>query len=665
MRKKPLSLALALVMALTLLPAAAFAAEEDAGGVDPSGPAESDGTETPGEPETPTDPDTPETPTDPGTPETPSQNNSSGGRSDIPGPGDLSITDVDFGNVEKGVNSSGDQMRNVLITNTSDRTIYVGEPERVSTNGDPYGARIYPSGGDLSIYFLGGARALKPGETLELPFYLRESEVDSYPFRLRSDYVFRASFLMAGQSFIIGNIYFDGHYIPEDSSALFSFSTTATLTKGEGLLTASPSSLDFGTVDDARVTGEPYSTPAAQTVIVTNTGSGVVTLKGASVVGYSSCDSSDHDDIHEGYIVSLPAMYHYKLLPGESVEVTVRPKADRYAKDYSGKLFLETYEGIWVPISVNFKVNGLQINGLGMQWQYDLGEVVEGSIPANATYSVPIKNETSKTLSLQELKAEGRWELIVGPLSKTTLAPGETATFDVTIRPTSKQNVSDPSYGSAIVLKNTNGDKILDATVAVKVLAPGSTPTNPFILNGPAAPTVPAEQPSGWAQGDVKTAVEAGLVPEVLRSQYTQAITRAEFCALADSLYTAVKGSPAPADAGVSFTDTTDPAILRMASAKVVNGVGGGRFNPDGQLTREQAAAMLSRLAEAVGKPLAGQTTSFADMGSVSGYAAEAVGQMQATGIMGGVGNNTFAPKNPYTREQSIVTILRLFNAVK
>jgi len=55
----------------------------------------------------------------------------------------------------------------------------------------------------------------------------------------------------------------------------------------------------------------------------------------------------------------------------------------------------------------------------------------------------------------------------------------------------------------------------------------------------------------------------------------------------------------------------------------------------------------------------------FADSGSVSSWASEAVGQMQATGIMNGVGNNMFSPKYPYTREQSIITVLRLYNAVK
>ena len=74
---------------------------------------------------------------------------------------------------------------------------------------------------------------------------------------------------------------------------------------------------------------------------------------------------------------------------------------------------------------------------------------------------------------------------------------------------------------------------------------------------------------------------------------------------------------------------------------------------------------MLSRLAAAIGKPLTQQAATFNDNDSISSWAFDAVGEMQATGIMGGVGNNTFAPKSDYTREQSIITIMRLFDIVK
>ena len=102
-----------------------------------------------------------------------------------------------------------------------------------------------------------------------------------------------------------------------------------------------------------------------------------------------------------------------------------------------------------------------------------------------------------------------------------------------------------------------------------------------------------------------------------------------------------------------------------MAALGVVNGVGDNRFDPDGKLNREQAAVMLSRLADAVGKPLPKQAAIFADNNSISSWATEGVGHVEAAGIMSGVGNNTSAPKSPYTREQSIATIMRLYDVVK
>ncbi|MCL2153792.1 MAG: S-layer homology domain-containing protein, partial [Oscillospiraceae bacterium] len=98
---------------------------------------------------------------------------------------------------------------------------------------------------------------------------------------------------------------------------------------------------------------------------------------------------------------------------------------------------------------------------------------------------------------------------------------------------------------------------------------------------------------------------------------------------------------------------------------KVTTGTTATTFSPQANLTREQAATMLSRLANAMEKPLPQQASTFNDNDSIATYALEAVGQMQVTEIMGGVGANTFSPKSPYTREQSIMTIWRLFVIVK
>jgi len=62
---------------------------------------------------------------------------------------------------------------------------------------------------------------------------------------------------------------------------------------------------------------------------------------------------------------------------------------------------------------------------------------------------------------------------------------------------------------------------------------------------------------------------------------------------------------------------------------------------------------------------MAEKVATFADKDTVSDWAVTQVGQVQAAGIMSGVGENKFAPKDSYTREQSIVTMLRVYNFVK
>ena len=117
----------------------------------------------------------------------------------------------------------------------------------------------------------------------------------------------------------------------------------------------------------------------------------------------------------------------------------------------------------------------------------------------------------------------------------------------------------------------------------------------------------------------------------------------------------------------LSFSDTTDEKVEAMSALGVVNGVGNNRFEPDSDITREEAAVMLWRLAQQLDsdvQPNSAQLT-FTDHSSISSWAQEAVSAVSAceTGgnkIMNGTGNNLFSPQETYTREQSIVTMFRL-----
>ena len=178
-----------------------------------------------------------------------------------------------------------------------------------------------------------------------------------------------------------------------------------------------------------------------------------------------------------------------------------------------------------------------------------------------------------------------------------------------------------------------------------------------------------AEAPSSWAKSAVDTARNAGIVPEQVDQAYTQSITRADFCALAAAVYRTWEksGNVKSVDkAVVSFSDTKDEDVLLCASLGVVNGVGGGKFAPQQQLTRQQAASMLHRLGNlrknAKDNVKDRMPHVFADGADIQAWARNDVYWVYNQGVMNGVSGNRFAPNNSYTHEQSIATMLRLYD---
>ncbi|WP_417180864.1 S-layer homology domain-containing protein [Agathobaculum sp.] len=178
-----------------------------------------------------------------------------------------------------------------------------------------------------------------------------------------------------------------------------------------------------------------------------------------------------------------------------------------------------------------------------------------------------------------------------------------------------------------------------------------------------------AEAPSSWAKSAVDTARNAGIVPEQVDQAYTQSITRADFCALAAAVYRTWEksGNVKSVDkATVSFSDTKDEDVLLCASLGVVNGVGNGKFAPQQKLTRQQAASMLHRLGNlrknAKDSVKDRMPHVFADGADIQAWARSDVYWAYNSGVMNGVSGNRFAPNNSYTHEQSIATMLRLYD---
>jgi len=189
---------------------------------------------------------------------------------------------------------------------------------------------------------------------------------------------------------------------------------------------------------------------------------------------------------------------------------------------------------------------------------------------------------------------------------------------------------------------------------------PVTTPTPPVTTPTPPGTTAPnLHTASSWSHELINEAVDIGLVPTQLQNHYRNDISRAEFTALAVLFFELVTGDEITGR--IQFNDSNDINVQKAAYLGLVSGTGGGNFSPNMAFNREQASVILDRLATAIGEPFPLIPPTFADTPQMSPWAVQSVGAAQFAGIVGGVGNNMFNPRGAFTIEQSIVTILRLF----
>ena len=110
---------------------------------------------------------------------------------------------------------------------------------------------------------------------------------------------------------------------------------------------------------------------------------------------------------------------------------------------------------------------------------------------------------------------------------------------------------------------------------------------------------------------------------------------------------------------GVPFTDVKDhwglPGIRFAYEKGLMNGVGGRTFDPDGTLNRAMVATMLYRLA---GEPETAAASAFTDVPAGEWYA-KAVAWASENGVVNGVGGGKFDPLASITREQLAAMLYR------
>ena len=175
----------------------------------------------------------------------------------------------------------------------------------------------------------------------------------------------------------------------------------------------------------------------------------------------------------------------------------------------------------------------------------------------------------------------------------------------------------------------------------------------------------PLDTSAVWARDGIADAIGKGFVRGELQNNYSNVITRAEFCRMAIAWVEFAAGKDIDAilsERGLqrdtdAFTDTNDADILAAFALGITNGTGDNKFSPDSEFSREQAAAMIANTCKAVGADAADPPPSgFTDLETAAEWALSGINFVRAHGIMQGTGDDRFSPKTVFTREQSIVT---------
>lgn len=146
------------------------------------------------------------------------------------------------------------------------------------------------------------------------------------------------------------------------------------------------------------------------------------------------------------------------------------------------------------------------------------------------------------------------------------------------------------------------------AGILLAILIAVSSP----VFGAAAADANPLDGADHWAIPELLEGIEMGVIPPELQKDYTQPAARAGIARLIVNLleYSAGEDIEAILDekgkaiGGGAFTDTADADVLAAGALGIINGTGGGKFSPNGHVTRAQFAAIVSRTADVLGYKL-------------------------------------------------------------
>ena len=163
-----------------------------------------------------------------------------------------------------------------------------------------------------------------------------------------------------------------------------------------------------------------------------------------------------------------------------------------------------------------------------------------------------------------------------------------------------------------------------------------------------------------WAYPSISILHEKGIVSGLSEIQFApgRKVKREEFikmivCAMGLEMNAGDRFSDVDASAWYA------PYVYAAYNNNLVNGISENEFGVSLDILRQDMAVMIYNAIKQKGYIPSGAELAFDDKDSISDYANEAVAELSALGIINGMGDGRFAPREKATRAQSAVIIER------
>lgn len=197
----------------------------------------------------------------------------------------------------------------------------------------------------------------------------------------------------------------------------------------------------------------------------------------------------------------------------------------------------------------------------------------------------------------------------------------------------------------------------------------GKNDTEMSLSGIPVSPSMPATAfidtgSVSWAQESIAYLAQRNIINGIGNNKFApnDAVTREQIVKIM-----VLAGEIDVTAGGEAFSDVdTDawyaPYVSAGVRSGIVTGYGDGSFGSGRNVTRQDLAVFLMRLAKVMGKelPVENQNEVYIDDSSISDYARSAVYILKNAGIMNGMGNGSFVPGESVTRAMAAKAVYEL-----